>query len=243
MNAVDFRNNFGNGNDAMGNIRREDGNSIGKWIRFARISGWISLLFFGLLTGVSRADIYSWTDENGVQHFSNRPPKSASAFADGPLHIEPEIIHDPRSALDREKIFKEWQRRKGAEIFQPSRTSSPKAPESDRSAKTSSGSGKRKVSKGILEIGGFEIDATAHQTGPYLRVRGRVRHGPYCGRLRLFLLFQSPTGQTQRIATTVADVGGTASRIIRHDLRLYAIKNRVTATWELVDADIRCVGN
>ena len=41
----------------------------------------ISLFFFiGILLWVpaSNADIYSWTDENGVKHFGNQPPENAA---------------------------------------------------------------------------------------------------------------------------------------------------------------------
>jgi hypothetical protein len=36
--------------------------------------------FFGILLWVpaSNADIYSWTDENGVKHFGNQPPDNAA---------------------------------------------------------------------------------------------------------------------------------------------------------------------
>ena len=38
-----------------------------------------ALLFMGILLWVpaANADIYSWTDENGVKHFGNQPPQNA----------------------------------------------------------------------------------------------------------------------------------------------------------------------
>ncbi|MFN0245976.1 MAG: transglycosylase SLT domain-containing protein [Kofleriaceae bacterium] len=38
-----------------------------------------SMLVLGLLVGVASADIYSWTDEEGVQHFTNVKPKGKDA--------------------------------------------------------------------------------------------------------------------------------------------------------------------
>jgi len=64
------------------------------------------VVFFGvgcLIASGLHAEIYSWTDENGVKHYSHTPP------ADRSLRIEtdPEIPNNPTDSRKTEKINEE----------------------------------------------------------------------------------------------------------------------------------------
>ena len=52
-----------------------------------------------LVSGV-QAEIYSWTDENGVKHYSHTPPAERSV----PVETAPEIQSDPNALQQQEKI-------------------------------------------------------------------------------------------------------------------------------------------
>jgi hypothetical protein len=66
----------------------------------------VSILFISLFVSPTDADIYSWTDENGVKHFGNVPPPDADE-----VNVEfKEYQYD--EAADRERFEmdqKEWQ--------------------------------------------------------------------------------------------------------------------------------------
>ena len=47
-----------------------------------------------------QAEIYSWTDENGVKHYSHTPPPEKSV----PFETAPEIQSDPNALQQQEKI-------------------------------------------------------------------------------------------------------------------------------------------
>ena len=52
------------------------------------------LLIVGLLSSrpIVLADIFSWTDENGVRHYSDNPPGHSNE-----MNVFPEIPHDPEA--------------------------------------------------------------------------------------------------------------------------------------------------
>ena len=58
------------------------------------------LLLSALTVSWVQAEIYSWTDENGVKHFSHTPPTERSI----PVKTAPEITSDPTTDQQLEKI-------------------------------------------------------------------------------------------------------------------------------------------
>ena len=60
----------------------------------------IILIISALLGTGLRAEIYSWTDENGVKHYSHTPPPERSV----PVETAPEIQSDPNALQQQEKI-------------------------------------------------------------------------------------------------------------------------------------------
>ena len=60
---------------------------------------WVTVWFFGFSIPAADADIYSWTDENGVNHFTNyAPPKQARL-----LMKTPEIPYDKEADNQRQE--------------------------------------------------------------------------------------------------------------------------------------------
>ena len=56
--------------------------------------------FAGLAVSTAGADIYAWTDENGVKHFTNQePPKQATLFM-----RTPEIRHNEEADKERREM-------------------------------------------------------------------------------------------------------------------------------------------
>jgi hypothetical protein len=63
----------------------------------------MAFVFAGLTASGVQAEIYSWTDENGVKHYSHTPPPDRSA----PLEAAPEIKPAPTTNREIEKINEE----------------------------------------------------------------------------------------------------------------------------------------
>jgi hypothetical protein len=57
-------------------------------------------IFAGLTASGVQAEIYSWTDENGVKHYSHTPPPNRSI----PIKTAPEIKSTPATDQEIEKI-------------------------------------------------------------------------------------------------------------------------------------------
>lgn len=60
----------------------------------------ILLLFGAMLVSAAQAEVYSWTDEKGVRHYSHTPPPERSISVES----APEIQPDPTAAQRQEKI-------------------------------------------------------------------------------------------------------------------------------------------
>ena len=63
----------------------------------------IVFIIAGLPTSGVQAEIYSWTDENGVKHYSHTPPPDRSV----PMKTAPEIKSVPTTDQEIEKINEE----------------------------------------------------------------------------------------------------------------------------------------
>ena len=63
----------------------------------------IIFIFTGLAASGVQAEIYSWTDENGVKHYSHTPPPDRSVPVKTALEIQP----DPATDQEIEKINEE----------------------------------------------------------------------------------------------------------------------------------------
>jgi Domain of unknown function (DUF4124) len=71
------------------------------------------LFWFILIIGVSlicasvNADIYSWTDKNGVRHFSNTPPEEAMSDVSESGEIEYDAQKDRERTIKEEKHYRQ----------------------------------------------------------------------------------------------------------------------------------------
>jgi hypothetical protein len=63
----------------------------------------MAFVFAGLAVSGVQAEIYFWTDENGVKHYSHAPPPDRSL----PVDAAPEIKPDPTTDREIEKINEE----------------------------------------------------------------------------------------------------------------------------------------
>jgi hypothetical protein len=63
----------------------------------------IIFIFSALFVSGVQAEIYSWTDENGVKHYSHTPPPERSV----PVETAPEIQSDASALEQQEKINEE----------------------------------------------------------------------------------------------------------------------------------------
>lgn len=64
----------------------------------------IATLFFAVMTLPADSDIYNWTDENGVKHFSNEPPPDVDN-----IEQRAEIKHDAAQ-------YKQWDEKRKAQL-------------------------------------------------------------------------------------------------------------------------------
>ena len=86
-------------------------------------------IFAGLTASGVQAEIYSWTDENGVKHYSHTPPADRSV----PIKTAAEIQTDPTSDQKIEKIneenidamIKELEKEEQAYAPKPAKTQKP----------------------------------------------------------------------------------------------------------------------
>jgi len=101
------------------------------------------------------------------------------------------------------------------------------------------GEGFKEISRDIYEVEGYEINVAGHQTGDILHVRGRVTWGEPCARLGVKMTFQNRAGDTLAVKTTVADAGGSGSRLIREDKPLRE-SGVVPETWDLTAITVKC---
>ena len=96
------------------------------------ITAVVILLFWVLTVSDIQAEIYSWTDEKGVKHYSHTPPPEREV----PFESAPEIKPDPAVAqkdetineANVEKILKELDQEEAAPVQQKDASKKPPSP-------------------------------------------------------------------------------------------------------------------
>ena len=99
----------------------------------------------------------------------------------------------------------------------------------------------KKISRGIFEVDGYKVDASGHQQGDDLCLRGRITFGADCARLRMKFKMVNQVGHTQTVTTIVEDVGGSGSRTIREDAKCRKDTQKVRPKWVIEDIRIICL--
>jgi hypothetical protein len=100
----------------------------------------------------------------------------------------------------------------------------------------------QKKDSGHFEVDGYEIECTAQQKGGDLHLRGRVRYGDYCDRLKLTVSLRNDDGETAKVVTEVSDVGGSGSRTLREETSLMKRDIRSDdSKWEITRIRSSCL--
>jgi hypothetical protein len=100
----------------------------------------------------------------------------------------------------------------------------------------------QKKDSGHFEVDGYEVECTAQQKGGDLHLRGRVRYGDYCDRLKLTVSLRNDDGETAKVVTEVADVGGSGSRTLREETSLMKRDVRSDdSKWEITRIRSSCL--
>lgn len=100
----------------------------------------------------------------------------------------------------------------------------------------------QKKDSGHFEVDGYEIECTAQQKGGDLHLRGRVRYGAYCDRLKLTVSLRNDDGETAKVVTEVADVGGAGSRTLREETSVMKRDIRSDdSKWEITRIRSSCL--
>ena len=85
-------------------------------------------IFAGLAVSLVQAEIYSWTDENGIKHYSQTPPPDRSVT----IKAAPEIQPNPTADHKIEKINEENVDAVLAELEKEEQASAPKPSETPK---------------------------------------------------------------------------------------------------------------
>lgn len=99
----------------------------------------------------------------------------------------------------------------------------------------------KKISRGIFEVDGYKVDASGHQQGDDICLRGRITFGADCDRLRMKFKMANQVGHAQTVTTVVEDVGGSGSRTIREDVKCKKEIKQVRPKWVIEDITVTCM--
>lgn len=101
--------------------------------------------------------------------------------------------------------------------------------------------GAKKISRGIFDVDGYRVDASAHHRGDDICLRGRITYGADCEQLRMRFKLKNQVGHAQTVTTVVEDVGGSGSRTIREDAKCKKDTRKVRPKWAIEDINVTCL--
>lgn len=168
------------------------------------------------------AQLYIWTDKDGVKHVTNTapPPEAQNVEAAPEAVYEPP---DPETTLQK-KIDRSRQRiqdrQQEAEKRRQKRRTETRRRVEDRNYQLSSVSVYR--------------DGSEH-----IRVTGKVTGGGSCKRLKVSVSVNSDGGRFRYVEGVVENVGGSASRIF--EARDWVGTSAVKHDWTVTDHSFRCL--
>ena len=89
----------------------------------------MAFIFAGLTASEVQAEIYSWTDENGIKHYSQTPPPDRSVTIKAVPEIQPNPIADQKIEKINEEnvdaVLEELEKEEQASAPKPAKTSKP----------------------------------------------------------------------------------------------------------------------
>ncbi len=162
--------------------------------------------------------LYHWTDENGVRHFSNTcPPSDAQR-----IEKEAEIDHSPKN-------IGETDAEENMEIVAPLRSPGKKSKKSTLLKKT--------VDTPPQSYRIFMVSVNPDPNG--IRVIGRIEGRESCKRLHIEIFLHSDEGKTVKLVFIAENIKSTGSRLF-DEKRNQSYGHR-PATWRVGKTKFDCV--
>jgi hypothetical protein len=97
-----------------------------------------------------------------------------------------------------------------------------------------------KMSDGIFEVDGYQVEVSAQQRDGEIVIRGRISYGPYCNRLNVKLTLVNEKGDRKTVTTEAVDVGGAGSRTIRTEKKAGKTAQSPGIQWTVADVRVNC---
>ncbi len=182
------------------------------------------------------AEISSWTDENGVRHYTNQNTPNNAENITTTDEIKHNPAENPRWKKQKETKPNIPKIKKNRYPIRKRNTSATRYSNKKKS--------KRKISEGIFEVNGYKINVSSHKTGNRLIVSGRVSGGLKCSRLsvRIKITGNNITRgkkHSRYISTSAGDVGYPGSRLLISKNLTVGNKDDLIQ-WIVDDVDASC---
>ncbi|MCP4352075.1 MAG: DUF4124 domain-containing protein [Desulfobacterales bacterium] len=180
------------------------------------------------------ADISSWTDENGVRHYTNKkPPKRARD-----IKKTDEIEYDPVEDMKRQRGLEEYREKKYLKELNKDKTTPQITNESESEEKAG-----KKVLEETFQINEYEVNIAGHQRESWLVVSGEVSSKSEC---RLLSVRIGMTGENitlgaqlnKYIRVTLKDIDSSKPGII--DENVWVDNKDDQIRWTVSEINISC---
>lgn len=174
------------------------------------------------MAAAASAQLYIWTDKDGVKHVTNTapPPEAENVKAEPEATYQPP---DPETTLQK-KIDRARERvqERREESLQRQR---------ERLEKT-----QRRIEESNYQLSSVGVYRDGNE---HIRVTGRVTGGGPCKRLKVSVSVNSDGGRFRYMEGVVENVGGSASRIF--EARDWVGTSAVKHDWTLTGSRFRCI--
>ncbi len=180
------------------------------------------------------ADISSWTDENGVRHYSNKkPPKKAEK-----VRRTDEIEYDPVEDMKWQRGLEKYRKEKEQKELNNNKTTPQITNESEPAKKT-----EKQVSEDVFQVNEYEVNVVGHQRENWLIVSGEVSSKSGCPVLSIRI---GMTGENISLGTKLSkyvrvilkDIGSSGSGII--DESVWVGNKGDQIKWTVSDVNVSC---
>jgi hypothetical protein len=149
----------------------------------------VVLIFLGVSVGAQ--PVYTWRDENGTLHFSDKPRHPSAERYDG---LEGDRLQTYRQP---------WQPVINTRPS-PQSTSTQGAPRHQ-----------------VITAADYEINISASQRNRDVTVSGRIGNGPECKNLLVTIYIRDRQGRSERVSGTVSNVGQGRSDLLHVKKRVH----------------------
>lgn len=176
--------------------------------------------------------MFYWIDENGIKHYSDKPPE------------DDKVLNSWKKEKSKNKLtgsesnsFKET-----TEIYQDIIASKKPEKAEDSIQKNQlkkqqqNEPGFKKISSGLFEVNGYQVELSGHCSGGILRIRGRVSGGKTCKELKISASLKSRKGAGASASFTAKNIGPGKSDTLRADKSCSS--NNPTTSYEVTNISI-----